>query len=197
MKSKIRKEILGLRNQKSEDELEERSRRIWKRLFLTPEFKKAKTIMFYVSTGSEVRTESMIREAMELGKRIAVPAVEIEEHSLKVCELKDCDAELAPGAFGILEPRKECRREVPLADIDLVIVPGIAFDRNGIRIGYGKGFYDKLMPSINGARILGLAYDFQLLPALPEEDHDVRVDKIVTESGVLHASNGAITKNDN
>ena len=188
MKRKIRKELIDLRNGKSGEDLEELSREISRRLFLTPEFKKAKTVMFYVSTGSEVRTESMIKEAMKLGKKIAVPAVELEEHALKVCELNDCDAELAPGAFGILEPKKECRRELPPADIDLVIVPGIAFDRKGVRIGYGKGFYDKLLPSMEGVRIIGLAFDFQILPEIPVEDHDVRVDKIITEKAVLRTS---------
>lgn len=185
MKREIRRDILDLRNQKTKEELEERSGKIKVNLFSTPEFKRAKKILFYMSVGSEVRTESMIEDALKLGKEIAVPAVDTENNALRVCELHDCDTELEPGTFGIPEPKKECRREVPAETIDLVIVPGIAFDRKGTRIGYGKGFYDRLLSSMPKARTLGLAYDFQLIQALPEEEHDIRVNKIVTESGVM------------
>ena len=197
MKRKIRKRILDMRNNKSKEDLEERSREIGKRLFRTPEFKHAKTVMFYVSTGSEVVTESLIRDAIKIGKSVSVPVVQTKDHSLQVCELHDCDKDLVPGAYGILEPKMDCRRPVPADTIDLVIVPGIAFDLKGIRIGYGKGFYDKLLPSMPEARILGLAYDFQLLPELPQEDHDVRVDKIITESGVIDTSGEGKTGNSN
>ena len=185
MKWEIRERILRLRNGMPHSELEERSETIRGNLFGTPEFRNAGTILFYASIGSEVKTESMIKEAMELGKRVAVPVADAEKDALEAVEVKDCKRDLAPGTFGIPEPKKVSGHEVPTEKIGLVIVPGIAFDRFGTRIGYGRGFYDRLLPLTRKAGTLGLAYDFQLVPYIPGEGHDVRVRKIVTESAVV------------
>ncbi|UCD03424.1 MAG: 5-formyltetrahydrofolate cyclo-ligase [Candidatus Aenigmatarchaeota archaeon] len=184
MKSKIREKINGIRNEKSVSELQEKSLRIRENLFRTPEFTNARTVMFYVSTRNEVNTGEMIKHSLAMGKTVCVPRTDVEKHSLRCIQVRDPDRDLAPGAFGIPEP--PAGAEVPPAKIDLVIVPGTAFDRRGNRIGYGKGFYDRLLPSMKDAHTIGLAYGFQIVPAIPSEEHDVSVKKIVTEDGVIN-----------
>ena len=185
MKGKIRKEINGMRDNTPDSELNERSERIKENLFRASEFVNAKTILFYVSTRSEVRTEQMIKDSLKLGKKVAVPSTDLEKHMLCSFELKDFEKELAPGAFGIPEPKKGVCNEIPIEEIDLITIPGTAFDRKGDRIGYGKGFYDKLLSSMKDVTTIGLAYDFQIVPQIPEEEHDVKVDMIVTENEII------------
>ena len=185
MKSKIRDEINGIRNGKSLTELREKSERIKDNLFGIPEFKSANTIMFYVSTRNEVHTEEMIKSALSMGKNVCVPRTDVKSHSLSCIRIEDFKTDLSPGAFGIPEPQRG--EDVSPEKIDLVIVPGTAFDRQGNRIGYGKGFYDRLLPSMDGAETVGLAYGFQVLPSVPIEEHDVSVKRIVTEDGVIKA----------
>lgn len=185
MKSKIRKEINGIRDSTPDSELDEKSEKIGDNLYKTSEFMNAKTILFYVSTRSEVRTKQMIKDSMKLGKRIAVPSTDMKKHMICSFELKDFENELAPGAFGVLEPKKDVCNEVPIGEIDLIIVPGTAFDRKGDRIGYGRGFYDKLLSSLKDVKTIGLAYDFQVVQQIPEDEHDVKVDMIVTDSEII------------
>jgi len=184
-KEEIRKRILSLRDSQTEEEMRSKSELIQKRLFNLPEFKKAKTIMFYVAMGSEVRTEQMIKQALKQGKRVVVPISDVKKRKLILSELKDFD-ELKPGTFNILEPKKEFIRPVSAEEIDLVIVPGIAFDKKGNRIGYGMGFYDKFLTSLKKRiPVVGLAYELQIVDAIPVDDKDVTVNKVITEKEVI------------
>ena len=185
MKSKIREEINGIRNGKPISELSEKSGRIKENLFRMPEFGNARTVMFYVSTRNEVHTEEMIREALSMGKNVCVPRTDVNTHSLTCIRIEDFDRDLSPGAFGIPEPKTG--EAVQPENIDLVIVPGTAFDRMGNRIGYGKGFYDRLLPSMDGVNTIGLAYGFQIVDSITTEEHDVSVRNVVTEDGVIKA----------
>jgi 5-formyltetrahydrofolate cyclo-ligase len=190
MKHIIRRKILSERNSRPERELLEKSERIKDNFFRLKEFREAGTVMFYVSKSREVATEDAIRRSLRMGKRVLVPFTDIENHKIIPCELKDFERELDIGAFGIKEPKKSFRRFVRPEDIDLVVVPGIAFDRRGYRIGYGKGFYDRFLGEAKNAEIVALAYDFQIVSRIPEEEHDVAVGKIVTEDGVVVCEKG-------
>ncbi|MEW6007289.1 MAG: 5-formyltetrahydrofolate cyclo-ligase, partial [bacterium] len=142
-----------------------------------------------------VRTDIMIAEGgmrnvmnaecgmrnAECKKRVFLPKVEGKE--LKVYEIKAL-SEVKPGYCGIFEPSTE--RPVKLASIELVIVPGVCFDKRGFRIGYGGGYYDRLLPLISCKKI-GLAFSFQIIDEIPHTPNDVRVDKIITEDGVIIA----------
>lgn len=185
MKSFVRKEILQKRGSLPDRELMERGERIKGHFFGLKEFKEAKTVMFYVSKGKEVPTEDLIRRSIRMGKRVLVPLTDLENERIIPCEVKDPDGELEFGAFGVKEPRKGFRRPVDPGDIDLVIVPGVAFDRRGHRLGYGKGFYDRFLAEAKKADSVGLAYRFQVLREVPVEKHDVSVGKVVTEDGIL------------
>lgn len=190
MKDKLRKEMIAKReahHKKGEGHL--LCIEIMDRFLRLPCFESAKALLLYSSHKGEVHTESIIRSALSLGKRVALPAVMKESHGLGLYEIKSMD-ELAPGAFGILEPPKEQSREVKPEKIDIAVVPGVCFDRRGFRIGYGMGYYDKLLGIIPGRKI-GLAYSFQIVDAVPDEMHDVAMDEILTENGIISCSRDA------
>lgn len=188
-KETIRKRILSLRDSQTEEEMRSKSELILKRLFNLPEFKKAKTILFYVAIRSEVRTEQMIKQALKQGERVVVPISDVKERKLILSELKDFDGELELGTFNILEPKKEFFRPVSPEEIDLIIVPGVAFDKDGDRIGYGMGFYDNFLKTIRkDIPLVGLAYELQIVDDIPVDDKDVTVDKVVTEKNVIECT---------
>lgn len=180
-KERIRKEILAKRSGLSEEAVMEKSQRIKKKLFELSEFKKAKTVMFYVAKDKEVKTEEMIRESLKMGKRVAVPISKVEERDLIPSLLTDY-GELVPGTYRILEPREEGHRPVPLENIELIIVPGVAFDCWGNRLGFGGGFYDNFLGKVpSNVLRLGLAFDLQIVDELPVGERDIPMDGIVTE----------------
>ncbi|MBL7092051.1 MAG: 5-formyltetrahydrofolate cyclo-ligase [Candidatus Omnitrophica bacterium] len=181
LKQKIRKEIKDKLNKQSNLQRLRKSRLIKKRLFSLAEFKRAKSVMFYVATGEEVETRFMMTEARKIGKKIAVPAILRGEKRIIASLVEDFEKELAPGPYGILQPQKKYIREVPHRSIDLVVVPGLAFDRQGRRLGRGGGYYDKFLAGLpSGIPRIGLAFDFQLLTGLPALSHDVSVTKVIS-----------------
>jgi len=172
----------------STEEVLDKSRRIRENLFSLPEFRCARTIAFYVSKdeAKEVRTQEMILEALKTGKRVVVPFVTGD--SMEFSEISGL-SDLSPGTFGIQEPRPEIRRPVPLKEIDLVIVPGVAFDMSGGRIGYGRGFYDRFLRRFLSerpdARLIGLAFEAQIVEKVERKSSDVPVHILVTEERVV------------
>jgi len=195
-KRKIRQEFLKKRNNLSRDEIKSKSEKIEKELFSLPEFQRAKTVMFYVSFRSEVETEKMTRNALKLKKKIVIPVVHGEK--IVVSEIKNLKKELTKGSFGIKEPKKEFRRRVNQKEIDLVVVPGVVFDKSGGRLGYGRGYYDRFLRSksirsrmsrYRQCALIGLAFDLQIARKIPLVKGDMKVDKIVTESGIVDCKN--------
>ncbi|MEW6096269.1 MAG: 5-formyltetrahydrofolate cyclo-ligase [bacterium] len=184
MKTDLRKAISEKRNLLTTQEITSKSLKIKERLFNLEEFKKASIISFYISFRSEVQTHEMIKEALRLDKRVAVPIVESEK-VLSLSEIKDFDNELKIGKFGILEPKLECRRKINLEEVELVIVPGVVFDERGNRIGYGGGYYDNLLNKMKGIPFIGLAYELQIVNHIPVEDGDIPVHKIITEKRII------------
>jgi 5-formyltetrahydrofolate cyclo-ligase len=175
LKHKIRCEVHEAKKGHSAREIAEKSKAIAERLFRLPEYKKAKTIMFYASKKLEVQTLAVIKMALR-EKNVAVPLVKGDDMTaIQITGI----GELVPGAFGVPEPRRG--PEIRPKDIDLVIVPGVAFDAKGNRVGYGKGYYDKYLKKTIRAQVVALAYEFQISPRVPAECHDVRVHKIITE----------------
>jgi len=178
-KNDIRKKILKRRDSLAEEDIQEKSRRIKEILFSLPRFISAKNILFYASFRSEVRTDIMITEALNR-KNVFLPKV--FERELKIFEIKDI-GELKKGFCGILEPITE-RLLVELANIELAIIPGVCFDKMGFRIGYGGGYYDRLIPKLSCKKI-GLAFSLQIIDEIPHSPLDAKVDKIITEDGII------------
>ena len=184
MKHNLKSEVLEKRKALSKDEIKENSNKIKENLFSLPEFEKAKNILFYVSFNNEVDTHEIIKELLTK-KNIIVPYVEKGNPILQLSELKDFD-ELEAKTFGILEPKEDKIKKFDIGNVDLVIVPGIVFDKNGHRIGYGYGYYDRFFHKLDAnVKKIGLAFDFQVVDKIPEEKHDVPVDFVITEKRVL------------
>jgi 5-formyltetrahydrofolate cyclo-ligase len=182
MKDVIRKELIEKRKKMSKKEVLEKNKLIKKRLFEINEFKKASTILFYVSYGNEVYTHDMIKEALN-DKKVVVPISNKEDCSLSLSIL-DSWNDLEEGSYGILEPRKDCIKEISIDEIDLIIVPGVGFDLNGNRLGHGKGYYDRLLEKTKAISI-GLAFELQIVKNIPTDRNDVPVDIIVTEERII------------
>lgn len=176
-KKRIRSKIL-LKLQKQKEESRKRKSRIIKeKLFRTHIFHKAKMILFYIAFDGEVNTEEMIKETIKLGKIVTVPVCNKDKIHLRPCILDD-KAGLKMGPYGVAEPVS--KKRVRLKDLDLVVVPGLAFDKKGNRLGRGKGFYDRFLNRLPKRAIsIGLAFNFQILPSIPTATHDVSVSKVL------------------
>jgi len=176
-KAQIRSKILDeLKIQKEEDR-NRKSRVIKKKLFSLRVFKKARVVMFYIALKDEVNTQEMIKEARKLGKIVTVPVCKKNIKMIRPAIL-DSYAKTKKGPYGISEPVRE--RRVRLEDLGLVVVPGLAFDRKGNRLGRGKGYYDRFLNTLPGdTPIIGLAFDFQILPCIPVLAHDISVKKLL------------------
>lgn len=173
LRSKI---LLRLKTQK-EDIRNRKSKIIKEKLFRTKVFKKAKMIMFYIAFGGEVNTDPMIKEAKKIGKIVSVPICKKDKITIKPCILND-NAGLKKGPYGVCEPK--LKSFIRLEDLGLVIVPGLAFDKKGNRLGRGKGCYDRFLRKLpSNTPTIGLAFDFQILPCIPTTAHDVSVQKII------------------
>lgn len=173
MKQRLRKQILEKRNSITHEEADRKSKIIIEKLKNDPDYRKAKTIMFYVSKGKEVHTHNIINGTKD--KEIIVPKV--TNKGLICCKFSSMD-KMKFSCYGILEPTDELKCDIK--DIDLIIVPGIAFDKRGHRIGYGVGYYDNLLKSAQCKKI-GLCYNFQLIEKIPNDEWDVTVDKVITD----------------
>lgn len=157
------------------------------RVLKLPQFAKARAVGLYSPLGNEVHTQLLCEEALRHGIEVAFPSVTRSNMEFVRCT-PDCA--WVPGAFGILEPRVKFQQHsecvVPPGVLDVIIVPGVAFDRLGGRLGYGKGFYDRYLPQCRAQCVfIGLAYDFQLEDRLPRERHDVCLDYVVTDARTI------------
>ncbi|MFN9370992.1 MAG: 5-formyltetrahydrofolate cyclo-ligase [Planctomycetaceae bacterium] len=174
-------------NRKDQENKDELSREICARFMALPEYQRARTAMFYVDVRTEVRTRQDLATALAHGKTIVVPWCN-DQGELELFRLESMD-DLALGMYKILEPKPELRhlpeRQVDVKTLDIVMVPGVAFTREGARMGHGKGYYDKLLEHARpDAPLVALAFECQLFPEIPTQSHDVFMDKIITEKGV-------------
>ncbi|MDP3048617.1 MAG: 5-formyltetrahydrofolate cyclo-ligase [Thermodesulfovibrionales bacterium] len=184
-KKTLRQETLLKRDAIPENIKEEKDAAIRQRIIRLPEFTDAKTIFFYASFKSEADTIEMIKISLSHGKQVILPKVDKENKKIKLYEIKDI-TELTKGYMGILEPSVSEGKLTGLDNIDIIIIPGAAFDVSGSRLGYGAGFYDRLLAGIKKKiPIIAPAYEEQIVDDIPSEPHDVKVDKIVTDKRVI------------
>ena len=180
-KQQIRDQAHANRNaQENKDQI---SREIVARCMALPEYQQAQTVLFYLDVRSEVRTRNDLANALASGKKIVVPYC--VEGELELFHLEHTD-ELSVGMYRILEPKPELRtvaaKRVDVSEIDLIIVPGVAFDRRGGRTGHGKGYYDKMLEHARpDTPLVALAFECQLFDEIPMQDHDVFMDQVITE----------------
>jgi 5-formyltetrahydrofolate cyclo-ligase len=184
-KTEIRKQ--AHENRKNQPDKDAISTVIVDRFMQLPEYHASKTVMFYVDVRDEVRTRQALPTALQSSKRIVVPYC--LDGELELFHLESMD-ELELGMYRILEPKLELRtvaaKHLQPEDLDLVMVPGVAFDRNGGRTGHGKGYYDKLLQHArHNAPLVALSFECQLFDEIPAEEHDIFMDKVVTEKNIF------------
>lgn len=181
-KSAVRQAMLAQRRKLSVPLVQALSRAAQEQMQSLPIFQQARSIALYVATHNEVDTNQLCVQAMAAGKHVLYPA--LVGHTLEFRQ-HEINGSLVRGGFGIGEPPLGSPVWQP-DELDLIVVPGVAFDRHGRRIGYGKGYYDRVLHTLEGSgRLWGLCYDFQLINEIIHMPHDALMDGVVTEHRVI------------
>lgn len=188
-KKELRRRIIECRDRLTPTEITAKSILIAGQLYGLPAYEKAERIMFFVSFGSEVATRSMVEESIYHGKTVLVPKAVPKTRELIPSRLFNWHDDLAPGFYGIPEPHQAALRPQSPSTIDLLIVPGVAFDLKGNRLGYGGGYYDRFFPLLReDVPLVALVFDCQIRNEVPVDEWDRRVDYIITEKRIIDAS---------
>lgn len=162
---------------------EEGSARVCRRLQNHAIWRLAQSVLFYAPTKQEIDVFPLIEKALVEGKRVALPQFDAQTKGYRACWICRPKDDLISGRFGIREPGLHCP-SISVKQLDLILVPGLAFDRDGRRLGRGQGYYDRLLDGVRGTKC-GLAYDLQVKPQIPVESHDVLLDCILTPDSWL------------
>jgi 5-formyltetrahydrofolate cyclo-ligase len=191
-KATLRRTLSEARRSLVPEERKVRSSRIAAAIKGLPAFKHAGIVCSYVSFREEVETGELLGELLAAGRRVAVPVhLHGAQQPLIFAEIRSTE-ELVPNHFGIPQPPGDTARYLPTASIPLFLVPGLAFDAAGRRLGYGLGFYDRAFAAAApGALKVGLAFELQVIERVPADSHDVLLDLVVTEERVIPAARGA------
>ncbi|MEE9412007.1 MAG: 5-formyltetrahydrofolate cyclo-ligase [Methylococcales bacterium] len=195
-KDNLRRQAYLARNTQADKD--HASRKICLTLLALPEYRSAKTIFWYIHCRSEVRTLSLNPEILEdQAKSIVIPYCTLDQYNHPMLGLWKLDKldELEPGMWNIPEPpqqrRTETCKQISMQQINLVVVPGVGFDRRGGRLGNGKGYYDRILAKLKDKAILvGIGYESQLFDVVPMDAHDIYLDKLVTEKAVYQFRSG-------
>ncbi|MCM8757573.1 MAG: 5-formyltetrahydrofolate cyclo-ligase [Candidatus Omnitrophica bacterium] len=173
----LRSKILFTLRKQTAKKRQKKSLLIKKKLFRLKIFREAKRIMFYMAYDGEVETEEMIKESLNKGKIVSVPVCDQKRRRIIPCKIER-NTIFKIGPYGIKEPLRKI--PLPIKALDLVIVPGLAFDKKGNRLGRGKGYYDRFLKKISSKTVsVGLAFDFQIFNHLPVSTSDVSVDRVL------------------
>lgn len=179
-KKLLRNKILDIRNSIDKCTKEAMDSEIYNKLINSDLYSNAKNIFIYLSFGSEVETKEIINKALEDNKKIYIPKIYKKDKSMKAIRLKSFN-ELTENSMGILEPIND-NDYIDKKEIDLIFIPGIVFDLNGNRIGYGGGYYDRYLEDIKEiSNKLVLAYNIQIVDYIETEPHDIGFDFIITD----------------
>jgi len=186
-KSEFRNKAISDREGQSGDEVKLKSQKIFERLISLDSVKNAKSIMTYIDFRNEVQTRPLIDYCLSNGKNVVIPISVFKGRQLIPSQLMDPDKELQISKFGLLEPKPEYVRVFDKEELDVIIVPGVAFDKYGYRVGYGAGFYDRFLASIDNESVVkvGVAFELQLHDSVPHDSFDATVDIIVTEDRII------------
>lgn len=180
MKNQIRKEMKTKRAAMTKEEVVQKSRAAADALLKSEIYKNAETIMLYMPLGNETDTSEIINSAFADGKRLVLPVTD-GKTGVITPYFYEKDTALEKGGFSVTEPKNA--KIAQKSEIDLVVVPGIAFDRKGARVGFGKGCYDMFLSGMDVTKV-GYCYEFQLCENIPADEHDIKMDFIVTEKGM-------------
>jgi len=186
-KIQIREDISQLVSALSESQIDEKTRAIEARLFEFANFLESKIALLYVNGDYEVRTDKIINRSYDYSKIVVLPAFDPEKFSMNLMKVDHYAQDLVLGPRNVLEPDTNRCKTVPMERIDIAIIPGIAFDEKGGRIGSGKGYYDRLIPKLAiTTRKVALTFEEQIVPQIPMESHDKHVDIIITDKRIIY-----------
>ena len=177
-KSSLRKTLLEKRKKIPVSQRHVKSRRILQALFRTPVFRSAEHVAFYYGISPEVETKFFLRKILK-DKKIYLPRVEPKKR-LSLCRVHSLSRDLKKGAYNIREPRAFCEKR-PASRMDIIVVPGVAFDKQGGRLGRGGGYYDRLLRKVKKAATIGVCFREQIVKKVPMEKQDVKVDRVITD----------------
>jgi 5,10-methenyltetrahydrofolate synthetase len=188
IKAHLRKTVLGRRDAMDAGTRAASSRAIVQKVVGLAAYREARAIMAYAGFGSELQTDAFLRHTLNEGKSLLLPRVNRQKKLLDVYEVRDQAQDLEAGTWGIREPRPDRCDPADPRVADFVLVPGLAFDAHGGRLGYGAGFYDRLLSgSVSPqACLVAGAFETQMVEEVPMDEHDVPVDVVVTEKGSHH-----------
>ncbi|NLK21661.1 MAG: 5-formyltetrahydrofolate cyclo-ligase [Epulopiscium sp.] len=185
-KQDLRKKFLENRDKMTKEEISKKNKKIYESLINSEVYNKCKKIFVYVSMKNEVDTKKIISKGLKEGKIIGVPKVEPRTREMYFSQIQTLD-ELEIGHFGVLEPKKELIKKMESDRTTLVLVPGAVFDKNRNRIGYGGGYYDRYLGKHTSImKTIGLAYDFQVIDAIPTDTYDIPLNLILTENNWIY-----------
>lgn len=180
LKRELREKYSAMRDEIAPEKREEFDRKIYDRLIASITYRHSNEILLYASMGSEIDTWRIMESALKAGKKVAFPLC-FPDNTMKYYYVESKD-DLEEGSFGILEPKKGLTEYVPTT-LSLCVVPAIVFDKEGYRIGYGKGFYDRFLSKFPGVKV-GLVYSSMIVPKVPRGRYDKHVDIVISERGV-------------
>ena len=182
-KQALRQRIIAARDELTPTLQARLSKEIVRQLCSLAAYRTARIVLGYLNFGSELQSELWVRQALTDGKQVLLPRVNKAGRHLELFRIENLDNDVAPGAYGIREPIPErCRHFDAPGEIDLILLPGVAFDRTGGRLGYGGGFFDKLLAHLPRRPVLiAGAFALQVIDEIPQESTDHRVDWLVTE----------------
>jgi len=186
-KGDIRNRLTNKIHSMSENELLEKANSIENRLFDFANFLESNIALLYLNKSSEVISGDIVKRSFGYNRIIVLPAYDTEKHELRLFKVEDIDKDLVSGQRDVLEPDQARCKSVPVESVDIAVIPGIAFDEKGGRIGTGDGYYDRFIPTLSATtRKVALAYEDQVVSQVPMESHDKHVDIIITEKRIIY-----------
>ncbi|MBU3949316.1 MAG: 5-formyltetrahydrofolate cyclo-ligase [Proteobacteria bacterium] len=186
-KLEIRNNISKNFNKLSSDNISKKTKSIEQRLFEFANFVEAKISLLYIGSAYEVASKNIINQSLYFNKIVVLPSYNKEKHEITLIKIDNTTTDLKLGKNDILEPDAQRCKMVPIDFVEIALIPGLAFDEKGGRVGSGDGLYDRLIPKLpSTARKVGLAYESQILQQVPMESHDKHVDIIITEDRVIY-----------
>lgn len=190
MKKDFRKQVIESRKNKDSEFISINSQIITEKLLSMDCIQQASTIMLYLDFNNEVKTDQLITKLISLRKTVTSPVTIKDERKLIPYEIINLKEGINIGTYGIREPNKDISNEIDVKNIDVLIVPAVAYDKNCYRLGYGGGYYDRFIERLRDDAItIGIAFDLQLFDSIPKEEHDAQLNYIITESSTYVGKN--------
>lgn len=185
LKKELRKQILQSRRDIPADEREEKSKQIAEHILQSSLYQEARFVFSFIPFGDEVNIRPVLEHAVQTGKKLAIPKTVSSSRELVLYQFETWE-QLIPGVFGIMEPDPGRSTVVNPIDIDLILMPGVAFDRHGGRLGYGGGFYDRFLAGLpQSPPLIAPCFTEQVIERVPTEDHDIQVDMLITDQEIM------------